>query len=341
MQSEVIARAAADQLEMSPVPDTPVPRVGGRRIGLPVWASVLVTNPLSLVGCILLLIIVLAAVCAPLLTTYAPDAMLGPLGARPSSAHWLGTNDQGQDIFAQIVFGARYSLSVGFGAGLAIAAIATFVGMIAGYARGWLDDVLTLVMNIFLIIPQLPLLVVIAAYIPLRGDNVIGAIALMAGVITVTGWAWGARVIRSQTLSLRGRDFIQASVVSGETSRRIIFVEMLPNMISLIVNTVIMSSMGAILTEAALDYLGIGNISQITWGTMLYHAQASSVLFSGEWWVFVCPGLAIAMTTMSMILINNGIDAISNPRLRTMKRPPRVADQHPLAAGLVEQEAVS
>jgi peptide/nickel transport system permease protein len=176
-------------------------------------------------------------------------------------------------------------------------------------------------MNIFLVVPQLPLLVVIAAYVPFKSNNTIGTALTMIAVITITGWAWGGRVIRSQTLTLRNRDFVQASVVAGESKRRIIFYQIMPNMISLLANTVIMSSMGAILTEAALDYLGIGSVSQVTWGTMLNKAQATSTLFSGEWWCFVFPGLAIALTVMAMILMNYGVDLISNPRLHVIKEP--------------------
>lgn len=323
MQSEVITQAAADQLDTAPLPETPLPKRGAP--GLPIWARILLGNRLALAGLLVFTVIFLAAIFAPMLTRFAPETMTdAALGSSPSPTHWFGTNDQGQDIFAQVLYGARFSLAVGFGTGFSIAAVATLVGMIAGYARSWLDDILTLVMNIFLIIPQLPLLIVIGAYVPLKGNSAVGAVLLMVGVITVTGWAWGARVIRAQTLSLRSRDFVQAALVVGESTWRIIFVEMLPNMTSLIVNTVILSTMGGILTEAGLDYLGIGNINQITWGTMLYHAQSGSALFIGEWWVFVFPGLAIALTVMSMILINNGVDAISNPRLRTLGRRRKV-----------------
>jgi peptide/nickel transport system permease protein len=307
-----------DYLAVADVAATGAPlQVRWGRVRLPQWVGLFVGNPWSLAGCLLLLIIVLGAIFAPLLTPYQPHEMLGPLGKAPSPSHWLGTNDAGEDVFTQIVYGARFSLAVGLSAGLAITIVATLCGMTAGYASGWLDDLLGMVMNVFLVVPQLPLLVVISAYVPLKGDHPVGAVLLMAGVITITGWAWGGRVIRSQTLSLRRRDFVLAAVVSGESTWRIIFREILPNMISLMVNTVILSSMGAILTEAALDYLGIGSTGQVTWGTMLNKAQAGSTLFSGEWWVFLFPGLAIALTVMSMILMNNGIDAISNPRLRS------------------------
>jgi peptide/nickel transport system permease protein len=304
----------------------------------------LFSTPLTGAGVLAFVVIALAALFAPLLTRYAPLDMIGPLRAAPSGSHWFGTNDIGQDIFSQVVYGARYSLAVGLGAGVSITLLATVVGMTAGYVGRWLDDLLSMIMNIFLVVPQLPLLVVIAAYVPFKGNDPVGAAITMIVVITITGWAWGARVIRSQTLTLRSRDFVQASIVSGESKPRIIFNEIMPNMISLLANTVIMSSMGAILTEAALDYLGIGSISQVTWGTMLNKAQANSTLYSGEWWNFVFPGLAIAVTVMSMILMNYGVDLISNPRLRTikMRRPQGLAPgPAPTASGAVEDAEVA
>lgn len=289
----------------------------------PHWFRVLVSTPLTAFGVLAFCAIVVTALFAPLIARYAPLDMIGPLGSGPSGSHLFGTNDQGQDIFSQIVYGARYSLAVGLGAGVAITVISTLVGMTAAYAGRWLDDLLSMVMNIFLVLPQLPLLVAIAAYVPFKGDNPVGAALTMIVVITITGWAWGARVIRAQTLTLRNRDFVLATIVAGEARWRIVFREILPNMISLLANTLILSSVGAILTEAALDYLGIGSISQVTWGTMLNKAQANSALFSGEWWSFVFPGMAIALTAMSMIFMNYGIDLVSNPQLRVIKQQRR------------------
>jgi ABC-type dipeptide/oligopeptide/nickel transport system permease subunit len=292
---------------------------------IPAPLRVFLSSPLTAVGAVLFSVIVLAALCAPLLAHYGPQDMVGPLGAGPSGSHPFGTNDQGQDIFSQILYGARYSLAVGLGAGLAITIISTCVGMIAAYAGRWIDDLLSTIMNVFLVVPQLPLLVIIAAYIPFKGNDPTGAAITMITVITITGWAWGARVMRAQTLTLRNRDFVQATVVASEYWWRIVFREIMPNTISLLANTLILSSMGAILTEAALDYLGIGSISQVTWGTMLNKAQANSALFSGEWWSFVFPGLAIAITAMSFILMNYGVDLVSNPQLRIVKQDRRHA----------------
>jgi peptide/nickel transport system permease protein len=138
-------------------------------------------------------------------------------------------------------------------------------------------------------------------------------------ILSVTGWAWGGRVLRAQTLSLRNRDFVQAAYLSGEPTWRIVFFEIMPNMISLMVSSFIFTFIGAILAEAGLEFLGFGDINTISWGTILYWAQTNSALLTGEWWHFLFPGLAIALTITSLVFINYGIDAISNPRLRAIK----------------------
>jgi peptide/nickel transport system permease protein len=284
-----------------------------RRIRLPGWLVLLFSNRFALIGSIVLAIIVLSAVFAPLITPWDPSAMADMPSLSPSPTHWFGTNHQGQDIFAQVVYGARLSLTIGACVGVFGVALAALVGMVAGYAGGWVDEVLSVVMNVFLVIPQLPLLIVAGAYLPIKGG--LGMIV----ILTITGWAWGARVLRAQTMSLRNRDFVQAAYVSGESTWRIVFFEILPNMISLLVSSFIFTFIGAILAEAGLEFLGFGDINTISWGTILYWAQQSSALLTGEWWHFVFPGLAIALTITSLVFINYGIDVISNPRLRTIK----------------------
>lgn len=297
----------------------------GRRRALgryvPRWFLTLVGTRLSMIGTVMLLTIIVCAIFAPLIAHYGPTDTNSPLGIAPNWAHPFGTNDSGEDIFSQTVWGARFSLTVGAIAGVSITILAIAVGMFSGYVGGWVDDFLSMVMNVFLILPQLPLLIVIGAYIGLSGDQPVATALIMAGVITLTGWAWGGRVMRAQTLSLRSRDFVDAAAVTGESRLHIIFRDILPNMLSLIVNTVILSTAGAILTESAIDFLGIGSMTQVTWGTMLFSAEAGTTLFSHEWWCFVFPGLAIALTIMSMIFINNGVDTIANPRLRRIKAP--------------------
>jgi peptide/nickel transport system permease protein len=302
--------------ELLPAAPTSAGTVGAprwRRLGIPHWLGLLLSNRLAAIGSAVLLIMVLMAIFAPLLTPYNPGDMIALPSQPPSPEHWFGTNHQGQDILSQVAYGARFSLFIGFAAGLATTFLAIVVGMTAGYIGGWVDDALGVVMNVFLVIPQLPLLIVLAAYIPVKGA------AAMIIVISVTGWAWGARVLRSQTLALRNRDFVQAALVSGESTGRLIFAEVLPNMISLIASSYIFAFIGAILTESGLEFLGFGDVNNISWGTTLYWAQTNSTLLTGEWWHFLFPGLAIALTATACIFINYGIDTISNPRLRVIK----------------------
>jgi peptide/nickel transport system permease protein len=259
-----------------------------------------------------MLLLILMAVFAPILTPYAPGDMIGLPNDPPSAAHWFGTTHQGQDVFAQVAYGARLSLFIGASAGLVTTVLAVVIGMLAGYLGGWIDDALGVVMNVFLVVPQLPLVIVLAAYIPIKGA------ASMVLVIALTSWAWGARVLRSQTLTLTSRDFVQASIVSGDGAWRVIFDEIMPNMISLIVSTFIFAFTGAILTEAGLEFLGFGDINSTSWGTMLYWAEQNSALLIGAWWHFLFPGLALALAATACVFINYGIDAISNPRLRVV-----------------------
>ena len=330
MQSNPVSTVPADLLPLVEDDEQVEYLVRGRILGrfLPRWFRTLLGTKLSLIGFTMFVIIVACAIFAPLLTHYSPTEM-NPLsiGLSPSWAHPFGTNDAGQDIYSQTLYGGRFTLAVGITAGIAVTVLAVVIGMIAGYLGGWVDDALSMVMNVFLILPQLPLLIVISAYVGLRGDQPVATALLMAAVITITGWAWGGRVMRAQTLSLRSRDFVDAAKVNGEGTTHIVFRDMMPNMLALIVNTVILSTMGAIVTESTLDVLGVGSMSQVTWGTILFNAISQSTLFTHEWWCFVFPGMAIVATVMSMILMNNGVDALANPRLRRIKPPKRARKQ--------------
>jgi len=206
---------------------------------------------------------------------------------------------------------------VGAVAGILSTLVAVAIGLSWGYARGWIAEVIGFIVNLFLVIPGLPLMIVIAAYL----QN--GGIAVIIAVIVVTGWAWGARVLRSQTQSLRGRDFVTAAQFSGEGATRIVFREILPNMTSLIVGSFFGAATSAILAEAGLEFLGLGDSSIVSWGTILYWAQNSNALLTGQWILLFAPGLCIALLAMSLTLINFGVDAVSNPRLREGARPKR------------------
>ena len=268
-----------------------------------------VRNRKATLGLSILLIFIALALLAPVLVPGDPMEFADRPHRAPSAAHLFGTNGQGQDVFAQVVWGAQRTLFVAFTVGIATTLIGTAVGMTAGYFGGSIDEALSLIINLFLIIPGLPLIVVIAAF--LRPGP-----ATMIFVLTLTGWAWPARVIRSQTLSLREKDFVSAAVVSGERSTRIIFTEVLPNMTSLITSSAIGSTTYALGASIALEFLGLGNVSQASWGVILFWAQNNAALLTGAWWTFVPVGLCMALLAFALALLNYSIDEITNPRLR-------------------------
>src|SRR6266446_7983838 len=227
-----------------------------------------------------------------------------------TAANWLGTTQTGQDVFAQVIVGTRVSLLLGFVAGFLATLISVIIGLTAGYFGGLVDDLLSLFMNIFLVVPALPLAVVLAAYFPFRGPLPV------AIIVTITGWAWGARVLRAQTLSMRRREFVQAARASGETTFRIIFSEILPNEIAIIAAGLVGTVIYAVLAQVGLEFLGLGDVTIISWGTMFYWAQNNEALLLGAWWWFLAPGLCVALLGAGLAFVNFGIDEISNPRLR-------------------------
>jgi peptide/nickel transport system permease protein len=260
----------------------------------------------------------LVAVFGPLLLPGNPNLNTPLSNLPPSPEHWLGTTTIGQDIFHQLVDGTRLSVLIGFTCGLLATVFAVVIGVSGGYFGGWIDELLSLVTNVFLVIPQLPLIIVLAALVPAgRGP---GTVII---VISVTGWAWGARVMRSVTLTLRQRDYVQAARVGGESTLRVIFYEIVPNMGAIIATNFIFATIAAILTEATLEFLGLSDLTQVSWGTMLYWAQNNDALLGGHWAWFVPPGFCIALLCTSLALINYGIDSIVNPRLRSipLERP--------------------
>lgn len=231
----------------------------------------------------------------------------------PSAAHWFGTTQNGQDVFVQVVDGTRVTLLLGIAVGLAATALSVVVGMSAAYFGGLVDEVLSVVTNVFLVIPALPLAIVMISYVPIKGPLPV------AVVVTLTGWAWGARVLRAQTLSLRRRDFVEAARVSGEGSLRVMFAEILPNEIAIVTSSLIFTVIYAILTELGLEFLGLGDVTVNSWGTMLFWAANDSALLVGAWWWVIAPGLCIALVGAGLAFINFGIDEITNPRLRIAK----------------------
>jgi peptide/nickel transport system permease protein len=282
---------------------------GTHATGLSAWAQAIRRDRKAFAGTVLLAVFALVAIAGPWFAG-DPTALVGIPLQPPTTAHGLGTNGQGQDVLAQLVAGTRVSLAVGFAVGLAVVLLGALVGVTAGYFGGVLDGLLSVFTNVFLVLPGLPLAIVIAAYLPS------GPFTVML-VLIVTGWAWNARVLRAQTLALRRRDFVAAAVVAGESDWRVLLVEILPNMMSVLVAQVIGSTVYAIGAQVGLEFLGLGDVARVTWGTMLYWAQNDAALLTGSWWTFVPPGLCVALVGFALTLLNSGFDEITNPRLQS------------------------
>ncbi|MGF6255072.1 ABC transporter permease [Ensifer sp. LBL] len=265
----------------------------------------------AVAGLVIILTLCLMALFAPVLAPGDPSERVGRSHQPPTAEHVFGTTKMGRDVFSQFVWGARPSLAVGFATGLAITALGTIVGLVAGYFGGRTDATLDLATNAVLVIPNIPLLILLASF-----AGTVGPMAIMA-IIALTSWPWGARMTRSQTMALRQREFVVAARMVGEPHWRVIFVEILPNLVPLIGINVVGSIIYAIVAQTTLEYLGFGDPLRVTWGTMLYNAQNSSAIIVGAWWDIAVPAAGIALVGLGLALINFTFDEIANPQLRS------------------------
>lgn len=272
--------------------------------------AVVWSNGKARAGIAVLIMFLIFAIFAPLIAPHSPTATSFPPYRGPNGVNWFGTTGNGQDVFSQVIYGTRVSLLVCVAAGALATVVGVILGLIAGYRPGAIDEVLSFVTNLALVIPGIPLMIILAAY--LQGRSV-WTIVLVVGF---TGWATGSRVIRSQAATLRTREFVTSAVFSGERLPRIVFREILPNMTSLVTSSFIAAATAAVLGEASLEFLGLGNPATVSWGTILYSAQQQNALLTGQWVLVLAPGLAIVLLMTSFTLINFGIDALSNPKLR-------------------------
>lgn len=269
-------------------------------------------NRKSIAGLSILGFFVLVAVFADVLAPYSPTKVDNLARFQPPSPeHWLGTTHIGEDVLSQVIYGTRGVIVVGFLAALIATVLAIVVGVISGYLSGWRSEALSALTNVFLVIPGLPLIIVVAS---MFDEPPLWVIAAVLGLV---GWAWGARVMRAQTMSLRNRDFIQAARANGEPLRRIIAVEMLPNLMALIAASFVGTVTAAIIALTTLSYIGIIPVTTYNWGTILNWAGAQGAFRQNQWWWYLPPGLCIAAIGVALSLINFGIDEYVNPRLRS------------------------
>jgi len=271
-------------------------------------------------GGAILVVFALLAILGPVFAPYNPTATGPDLFAPPSGAHLLGTTSSGQDILSELLVGTRISLLVGFTAAAIGEGLAIIIGITAGFVGGVAAEALSMLTNIFLVIPVLPLEILLASY--LSGAGWFG----ITLIISITAWPWGARTLRAQTLSIRKRDYVEAARLAGEPVWRLVLVDILPNEIAIIITGFLFHVLFAIVVQTGLAFLGVGSLTTWSWGTILYWAQNGNAVLTGAWWWFLPPGLCLALVGMGLALVNLGLDEVINPKLRGRgTKRPRVA----------------
>jgi peptide/nickel transport system permease protein len=286
-----------------------------RRSGRRVWTAIR-RSPKATAGLIIFLVFCVFAAFPQWFTSVRdPLACCAfPTRLPPSSRHLLGTTALGQDIFAQLVYGTRQSMVIALVAGAFATVLSVIIGVSAAYLGGIADDFLSAIINIFLVIPTFPLIIVLATY---AGK---GTLLVVLIVLIVTGWSYGANQLRAQALSLRNRDFLESARVRGERRSYIILFEVLPTMTSLIVANFLGAALYSVLTAAGLQFLGLGDPNSISWGTMLYWSQNQYALQTGMPLWSIAPGVCVALLGAAFALLNYAFDEISNPALRPVRR---------------------
>jgi peptide/nickel transport system permease protein len=289
-------------------PATPTRRRGGILRGA-------LRSRKAVIGLFILAVFTLFAAAPGLFTSVDhPNQLAFVPSLPPSGAHWLGTTALGQDIWAQLVYGTRQSLVIAVVAGAFATVLSVVVGVSAAYLGGIADEILSLITNVFLVLPTFPLIIILATY---AGKGTLFVILI---VLVITGWSYGANQMRAQTLSLRNRDFLESARVRGERRSYIIVVEVLPTMTSLIIANFLGAALYSVLTAAGLQFLGLGDPNSISWGTMLYWSQNQQALQTGMPLWSIAPGLCVALLGASFALLNYAFDEISNPALRPVRR---------------------
>lgn len=268
-------------------------------------------NIRAAVGGALLGIIFLTAVFAPLLAPHDPYEMGIPY-QKPSAEHPLGTNDIGQDILSELIYGSRVSLQIGIVSALVVTAIGTTLGLLSGYLGGWTDRIITQITNIAMALPSLPLTIILAAYLDASVWNIILAIC-------VTAWTSTARIIRSRVRQIKALPFVQIERALGAGKGYIMFRHIVPNLGEIVFTRAVLSVGSAMLTEASLSFLGLGALGQKSWGGILHYAFFRSGLINGAYWWYVPPIVCISLSTLGFMLLGYSDGAIGKRRKRPVE----------------------
>lgn len=264
---------------------------------------------IGMLGLFLIIVFIIIAIAAPWLAPYDPRGLVGKSFLPPTKEHLLGTDQLGRDIFSELIWGARISLMVGLLASAFAVAMGTFVGLLSGYYRGPPDSILMRITDLFITLPNLPFMLILAALIGRSVWNIIF-------VIAITGWTGTARMVRSQTLSIKERPFVEAARSVGARDSQIVIRHILPNVFPLVFANAIIGIVDAILAESGLSFLGLGDPTKPSWGLILRHANEAGALATGRWWFIIPPGICIMLVAIGFAFSSYSLDQILNPRLR-------------------------
>jgi peptide/nickel transport system permease protein len=271
----------------------------------------LLKSPAFLFGAGLFVLTLIIAFVLPVFMTLDAKTRVGLAYLAPSGAHWLGTDHLGLDMVARLVAGLRSSLYVGFLAGIVATVVGTLIGVYGGYKGGFLDDLLTAFTNLFLVIPQLILLILLSASLQEGRSS-----TLIALIIGLTGWTWSARAVRAQASSLRSRDHVSLARINGYGTLGIVILHILPYLLSYVFMVFILQTAIAILSEATISLLGLGPYDSVSLGTILNDAIKSEALLDGAWWAFFPPMILVTVIAFSLFVVNTAMEGVFNPRLR-------------------------
>lgn len=280
---------------------------------LKLFFRLLLGHSMGRIGVVLIVLILIAAVFAPILRTVDPQKA----GERqnillsPSGTHWLGTDDLGRDVWSQILFGSRVSLMIGLITAFVTVITGTLVGLTAGYFGGWIEEILVKIIDFFMMLPVLPLMIILAAVL---GPNLWNIIM----VLSVVSWPTTARVVRSQVLSMKERPYVEAARCIGAGNARLMFGEIMPNVLPLMFAQAVLMVTYAVYGEAVLAFLGLGDPTRISWGSMLHFAFESGVMARSPWWIGP-PIASIIALIVGFSLLGTAVTDVLTPQYKETK----------------------